>query len=562
MRATRRGKRLRTVTHVAASLALGRWAAGCSHDLSALPRRGDAGAHVIDVGADASVDAPVDAPARGVRPLAPVSTATVTSRRPVFRWVNAPGSDGARVDVCADRACAGGPVETIDATGSSAQPTRDLRAGVLFWRVSPHGGGAPSPWWELVVGARTAPTSTSFGTMLDLNGDGRPDVAVGAPGSDEVRVYLGGADQVASVASVVLRPASALRGYYGGSVSSAGDVNGDGYADLVVGAYNANASAGAAFVYLGRAGFGDGPGDREAPIVLVGAGVAGDLFGKSVANAGDVDGDGYGDVVVGADGTRRDQGAVYVFRGGPEGVSPTDSVALGGVGSGLGISVASAGDVDGDGFGDVIAGADVTLRGPAGAAGMNYGYAVSSAGDVNGDGCADVIVGAWLAAGGGGAFVYLGGTTRITAGQGPSPALPPPSGALRHGRSVAGVGDVDGDGYGDVLVGADNTNVMAGRAYLYRGGAAGLSAAVATTLDGTAGSQLGRAVAGVGDVNRDGRGDVLVGADNGDRALLFFGAAGGLSTTPATTLTGAAGTDFGTSVAALWRRAFRHGTGS
>ena len=170
---------------------------------------------------------------------------------------------------------------------------------------------------------------------------------------------------------------AAASDFFGSSVGTAGDVNGDGYADVIVGANGNDAgglNAGRAYVYYG------GPAaDAVADLTLTGA-AAGDFFGYSISGAGDVNGDGYADVIVGAyanDAGGADAGRAYVYFGGPS----ADATA------------------------------DLTLTGAA--AGDNFGISVGTAGDVNGDGYADVIVGALLNdAGGvdaGRAYVYYGG---------------------------------------------------------------------------------------------------------------------------------------------------------
>src|SRR5262249_45205761 len=102
------------------------------------------------------------------RLVAPLSTSTVTTRRPTLRWLPASGADdAARVELCADRACAT-VLETLDVAGHAATPTMDLPVGVVFWRV--HGvaagvTGAPaSATWELFVGPRSTPVDTAWGT--------------------------------------------------------------------------------------------------------------------------------------------------------------------------------------------------------------------------------------------------------------------------------------------------------------------------------------------------------------------------------------------------------------
>jgi hypothetical protein len=223
--------------------------------------------------------------------------------------------------------------------------------------------------------------------------------------------------------------------FLGYSVSGAGDVNGDGYGDVIVGAYAndaGGANAGVAHVYYG------GPGaDAVADLTLTGA-AAGDQLGISVSDAGDVNGDGHGDVIVGAylnDAGGVSAGRAYVYHGGP-----------------------GAGAV-----------ADLTLTGAA--AGDFFGYSVSGAGDVNGDGYGDVIVGAYQNNAGGStagrAYVYYGGPGADAVAD---LTLTGAAALDQFGNSVSGAGDVNGDGHGDVIVGAylnDAGGVNAGRAYVY-----------------------------------------------------------------------------------------------
>ncbi len=383
----------------------------------------------------------------------------------------------------------------------------------------------------------------------DVNGDGYDDVIVGALYNDAGGTYAGrayvyfggpGADAVADLTLA----GAAGDDYFGHSVAGAGDVNGDGYGDVIVGAHGNDAggtNAGRAYVYFG------GPGaDASADLILTGA-AAGDNFGYSVAGAGDVNGDGYGDVIVGAlynDAGESDAGRAYVYYGGPGADAVADLTLTGAAASDyLGTSVAGAGDVNGDGYGDVIVGAssddaggadagrayvyyggpgadavaDLTLTGAA--VGDYFGYSVAGAGDVNGDGYGDVIAGAlYNDAGGanaGRAYVYYGGPGADAVAD---LTLTGATGDYL-GHSVAGAGDVNGDGYGDVIVGApfnDAGGGDAGRAYVHFGGP-GADAVADLTLTGAAASDyFGRSVAGAGDVNGDGYGDVIVGANGND----------------------------------------------
>ncbi len=308
--------------------------------------------------------------------------------------------------------------------------------------------------------------------------------------------------------------------YSGVSVSGAGDVNGDGYDDVIVGARGYSSYTGRAYVYAGSA---SGV-STSASTTLTGE-ASFDVFGASVSGAGDVNGDGYDDVIVGAEGYSSGAGRVYVFVGSVGGVLSTASTTLAGRATDVafGASVSGAGDVNGDGFDDVIVGApqdsvndigrayvyagsaggvstkaSTTLTGQAVA---NYfGVSVSGAGDVNGDGYDDVIVGAygqWHGGDPGRAYVYAGSAGGLS-GSARTTLVAEVSGDS-FGGSVSGAGDVNGDGYDDVIVGARRASSDTGRAYVYAGSAGGVSSTGATTLNGEAADNFfGGSVSGAG----------------------------------------------------------------
>ncbi|WP_167855723.1 malectin domain-containing carbohydrate-binding protein [Hymenobacter fodinae] len=383
-------------------------------------------------------------------------------------------------------------------------------------------------------------SATSFGYAVssagDVNGDGFDDVIVGAYVQNRAYVYYGG--QTGLTTNTSSRLTNDVGGNFGYSVSGAGDINGDGYDDVLVGA----PVEGKAYVYYGS---------RTGLTGSVGTTLVGEIgstsFGFSVAGAGDVNHDGLADVVVGAEAYNRGQGRAYVFYGTRSGLGTTvaaasASMVLTGeaIFTGFGYSVAGAGDVNHDGFSDIIVGAyaynsfqgraylflgSSTGTSPTASSVLtgqatfsNFGSSVAGAGDVNGDGYADVLVGAVanqqeLRR----AYVYYGNSQGLPASPG-SILTPDVTKNTQFGGSVAGAGDLNHDGFGDIIVGAQDVNNGQGLAYVYYGRGSGLPATVAATEAGTtltagAGSSFfGNAVAGAGDVNGDGNSDVVVGA--------------------------------------------------
>ncbi len=405
----------------------------------------------------------------------------------------------------------------------------------------------------------------SVASAGDVNGDGYADVIVGAYAFDagqnnEGRAFL----FLGSPTGTSATPSWTAEGdqagaYFGSSVATAGDVNGDGYSDVIVGAYNhdgGETNEGRAYVFLGSPA-----GPAASPAWTAESNQAGADFGRSVASAGDVNGDGYADVIVGSplySNGQTAEGRVFVYLGSPWGVSPAaDWTAESNQGwVSLGRSVGTAGDVNGDGYADVIVGAPSYDHGqteegrvfvylgstnglgatPAWSAEgdqafAHFGWSAATAGDVNGDGYSDVIVGALDFdgddSGEGRAYVFLGSAT----GPAPTPVWTADGdqAAAGFGVSVETAGDVNGDGYADVLVGAsrfDGGQTEEGGAFLFLGSPAGPGTGPAWTAEGNqAGASLGVSVASAGDVNGDGYADVLVGAFNYDGGQTDEGAA-------------------------------------
>jgi hypothetical protein len=534
----------------------------------------------VDAGvADDPSVADLGPPALTARLIAPLSTATVTSRRPRLRFTLS-GGGSAEVDLCADRGCQTtlDIPTTIDATATSAVPTADLPAGPVYWRVRSRRGEdrAASAIWQLWVGPKSAPIDTSYGSVLDVNLDGFADiVAAAATARNGGRVYLFRGSRSGPVvdAPTVLDSRDGLVASFGVAVASAGDVNGDGFPDLIVGSPDASDAEGRKFVGHAYLFFGSAAGlVTDWPQELDGHDGSYSRFGSAVAGVGDVNGDGYADAVVGVPfapvGGDSEVGRAYLFFGGPNGLDATAPKPLdlpdpqqSAYGSRFGCAVAGAGDVNGDGYSDFLVGASGATNGPGvaslgrafvflgGAAGVDptsavvlegndgaagwFGAAVASAGDVNGDGYGDVLVGdlnGRNAAGTpvGRAYLFRGSKSGVVT---TNPlVLDGPDGLYSNfGNVVASAGDLDGDGFSDVLIAARDASdaagdLFVGRVYIYFGTADGL-AQTPRLLDGRAGggATFGNSVAGAGDVNGDGTPDVIVGASNATDAAGMFG---------------------------------------
>ena len=369
-----------------------------------------------------------------------------------------------------------------------------------------------------------------------MNGDGYDDLIIGARGAGpggkdsagETYVVYGGASAPGTGGVFDLSALDGMIGFTltgiepddesGRSVSSAGDVNGDGYDDLIIGARSTDpngARSGHAYVVYGGA---SAPGtdgvlalsalDGASGFTLNGIDPA-DVSGPSVSSAGDVNGDGYDDLIIGARGADPNgarSGKTHVVYGGAS-APGTDAVldlsALDGS-SGFTLTGIDPGDVS--------------------------GYSVSSAGDVNGDGYDDLIIGAHRAHPAGETYVVYGGANAPgTDGVLALSALDGTNGFTltginardRSGHSVSSAGDVNGDGYDDLLIGApggsDPNGEGSGENYVVYGGATGTESIAPVTAQGAGSADNFTGNAGADRFTEIATGDVVRGGAGDDR---------------------------------------------
>lgn len=359
------------------------------------------------------------------------------------------------------------------------------------------------PAWEAGL-RRDIQVTASFGWAVaagDLHGTGRTDAFVAAPNQDFFGVVYG-YDALAT--GVVDEPTwtgtwsgDSYSSLYGWAVATV-DIDGNGYDEVLVGAPLAHQGPNTLVTRQGIVAMYSSEGGEMgvAPIWVAESGEEDCSYGWAVANAGDMDGDGINDLAIGGPSCRNASnariGRVDVFLGSSAGLS--DFPARTSHGSNpaderwYGLAVAGGGDVDGDGYDDVVIGAPGDPS-PEGEASLVLGSATGSTLDS-----------AW----------------RVTAPE------------QTFGMAVSVAGDVDGDGHHDVAVGArwfDDSFSDEGRVSLWLGHPGGLDDGAAwEVVGGSAGAEFGAAVVGVGDVDSDGRDDLAVGAPGWSEAGIAKGA--------------------------------------
>jgi glycosylphosphatidylinositol phospholipase D len=562
----------------------------------------------------------------------PMSSAVETFTITVNAVNDAPSVSLPVLPVAMNQATAIEPIAVIDVDAGAADVSLTLSVlpvGTLTVKTLATGGVIPDAQVSgngtdtVVVTATIAELSTTFGAgndglLLDVGAAGTRytgPVTINADIDDLGNTGSGGAQtgndfsvldaNHFELATINAGDATASTGVISGdgagrSVASGGDFNGDGFDDYVIGAPQANGAAGSTYVVFG------GPGGLPADVDLttldgsngfrVDGATAGDRSGISVALNGDYTNDGLADLLIGSDGADRAH-VIYgrsvaipaVFSLGTSCTPSSPDLAVVGEGAGAqtGFAVAYAGDVNGDGSDDLLVGAPGAASG-AGAAYVlfgfmpsdpllfppnvlvgpcggtpsfdvtfldgSFGFAVGglggsdragyavAGGDINGDSIADIVVGAptdpLAPTGPGRAFAVFGHTGTFPAlvnlgslsgSDGVELAGAAPG--ARAGIAVA-VGDVNGDGRGEMIVGADRADPTLGgdegAAYVVFGATGAFPASIdLTALDGSngfviagaaAGDNAGAQVASTGDVNSDGLGDLLIGSPLADPA--------------------------------------------
>ncbi len=376
--------------------------------------------------------------------------------------------------------------------------------------------------WSLFVQRRGAARVSANPLTLDVTGDGFADVAIPCLSTTshnrgDVCVYYGGATPFARVQSL---PDLGTMTSTPPLPRAASDLNGDGFGDLAVGHFGTPGTLSRIDLYYGASG-----GLSRTPAAGLASPGTSTAFAPSLSGLGDVNGDGYGDLVVASG------GASYMFPGSATGLVVSPGIPLG---SGAATAV---GDVDADGFCDALLnnGGTFTLfrgspaglvptmptfGGPSGSSGSGFGTAVAAAGDVNADGYADVVFGS---------LAFRNAHLATSTGSAPWFTTPMPLTSMAGwGSVVVGLGDVNGDGADDYGAGVYLTSATPPTAfftvYLPPPG----NATISFEEPGTDVSWVG--LYGFGDVNGDAYADVV--ASRSTDAWVYLGTAAGPSTTP------------------------------
>ncbi|SFM90929.1 Por secretion system C-terminal sorting domain-containing protein [Chitinophaga sp. YR627] len=393
-----------------------------------------------------------------------------------------------------------------------------------------------------------------------LNNDNYDDILLGAPGyqhanggNGAVFVYYGSIRGIVPFTYTLLTP-NTPGGQYGVALGTGGDLNGDGYDDVVLNADDSTHQQGGIAVY-----YGSSSGVTTTPEIVYGDPSYGTL-GISIAISKDVTGDAFDDIIIGSGSASHGQaneGTITIIPGSDWGVSFTPWIVIEGNQAGLrlGSRIVAAGDINNDGYNDIavtathqvltfMGGPDGMATTPTNTLNINLSVedalAIAGGGDINGDGYTDIILGIPYysndQSGEGATYIYHGGSTGI--GATPATILEGNQEGAGYGFDIEFAGDINNDGYADIIVGSPNqengSQEREGMAFVYYGRATGINPVPASTIQSNqSGAILGYSVSSAGDVNNDGNSDVLIGAiafSNGQvaegAAFVYHGGAG------------------------------------
>ena len=457
------------------------------------------------------------------RPVAPLSFGFVSQQTPTVRWELPQGVTTVTLEVCHDRTFTQ-QCQTVDTPTNQYTLPNSLSSGFWYWRLRGKVGSTigmrTSPTWSFFVGHRSATISTSNGSITDMDGDGLADLIVAAPYAAQLFVYRGTSVGLSSAPAQTLASPDASDGVSNFFLAAA-DFNGDGRQDIAVTTFSAITATGRVYIFDGT-----NSGINVTPSITLSCPNSGCT---SILAPGDVNGDGYADLAVTL-GTQIP--TVGVFLGSPSGLSlnPATTITNPESSTNFGFRLCGA-DFNGDGLGDLIvtapnstnrSGRVFHYRGSqqgvnsqpfqqwtGASADDNFGSDCSSTTDVNGDGLPDlVITSRSVVATNSTIQVFHASSDTIANTANETFRSPNANFNLRTG---AGVGDVNGDGFGDVLLVLDavpNTNPSS--IQLQLGSATG--AFTASTQITPSATERGWAnpFGTPGDVNGDGRFDVFV----------------------------------------------------